>query len=83
MLSIFLVVNVFGWIVRLADISKDRGYIFTVDGLFELVSGKIASFITKLDGSKNAICVLDSAETYDEQKLIPGARPHAGHCAMG
>lgn len=59
---------------------KTGGYIFTVDGLFELFSGEIASFITKLDESKNAICMLDSAETRVEQELIPGARSHAGHC---
>lgn len=49
------------WSVRQADISDDGGYILTVDGLFELVSGKSARFFTKLEEAENAICALNPA----------------------
>src|SRR5690554_1991791 len=37
------------WIVRRADRSDDGGYILTVDGLSELVNGKSARFLTRLE----------------------------------
>jgi superfamily II DNA or RNA helicase len=60
------------WIVRRADPSDDGGYILTVDGLSELVNGKSARFLTKLEEAENAIQVLDPAETRFEQDLTPG-----------
>ena len=60
------------WIVRRADASDDGGYILTVDGLSELVSGKSARFLTKLEEHADAIRVLDPAETRFEQDLTPG-----------
>ncbi len=60
------------WIVRRADPSDDGGYILTVDGLSELVSGKSAKFLTRLEEAENAIRVLDPAETGFEQDLSPG-----------
>ncbi len=60
------------WIVRRADPSDDGGYILTVDGLSELVSGKSARFLTKLEEQADAIRVLDPAETRFEQDLTPG-----------
>lgn len=59
------------WIVRRADPSDDGGYILTVDGLSELVSGKSARFLTQLEEKANAIRVLDPAETRFEQDLSP------------
>lgn len=60
------------WIVRRADPSDDGGYILTVDGLSELVNGKSARFLTRLEESEDAIRVLDPAETRFEQDLTPG-----------
>jgi superfamily II DNA or RNA helicase len=60
------------WIVRRADPSDDGGYILTVDGLSELVNGKSARFLTRLEEAENAIRVLDPAETCFEQDLTPG-----------
>ncbi|MFC2990622.1 DEAD/DEAH box helicase [Halomonas tibetensis] len=60
------------WIVRRADPSDDGGYILTVDGLSELVSGKSARFLTRLEEEADAIRVLDPAETRFEQDLTPG-----------
>jgi hypothetical protein len=60
------------WIVRRVDASDDGGYILTVDGLSELVSGKSARFITKLEEHADAIRVLDPAEIRIEQDLTPG-----------
>ncbi|WP_435403867.1 DEAD/DEAH box helicase [Halomonas sp. MA07-2] len=60
------------WIVRRADPSDDGGYILTVDGLSELVSGKSARFLTQLEEEADAIRVLDPAETRFEQDLTPG-----------
>lgn len=60
------------WIVRRADASDDGGYILTVDGLSELVNGKSARFLTKLEEQADAIRVLDPAETRFEQDLTPG-----------
>lgn len=59
------------WIVRRADPSEDGGYILTVDGLSELVSGKSAQFLTRLEEQANAIRLLDPAETTFEQDLSP------------
>ena len=60
------------WIVRRADASDDGGYILTVDGLSELVTGKSARFLTRLEEQAEAIRVLDPAETRFEQDLSPG-----------
>jgi superfamily II DNA or RNA helicase/uncharacterized protein (UPF0305 family) len=60
------------WIVRRADLSDDGGYVLTVDGLSELVSGKSARFLTKLEEQADSIRVLDPAETVFEQDLTPG-----------
>ncbi|MEX1213442.1 DEAD/DEAH box helicase [Saccharospirillum sp.] len=60
------------WIVRRADPSDDGGYVLTVDGLSELVNGKSARFLTKLEEAEKAIRVLDPAETRFEQDLTPG-----------
>lgn len=59
------------WIVRRADPCDDGGYILTVDGLSELVSGKSAQFLTALEEQENAIRVLDPAETCFEQDCSP------------
>lgn len=60
------------WIVRRADPSDDGGYVLTVDGLSELVSGKSARFLSRLEEQADAIRVLDPAETRFEQDLTPG-----------
>ncbi|MCR9105763.1 MAG: DEAD/DEAH box helicase [Gammaproteobacteria bacterium] len=60
------------WIVRRADACDDGGYVLTVDGLSELVSGKSAQFLTSLEEQADAIRVLDPAETRFEQDLSPG-----------
>lgn len=60
------------WLVRRADPCDDGGYLLTVDGLSELVSGKSAQFLTRLEEQAEAIRVLDPAETRFEQDLSPG-----------
>jgi len=60
------------WIVRRADACDDGGYVLTVDGLSELVSGKSARFLTRLEEEASAIRALDPAETRFEQDLTPG-----------
>lgn len=60
------------WIVRRADLCDDGGYILTVDGLSELVNGKSARFLTKLEEQADAIRVLDPAQTRFEQDMSPG-----------
>ncbi|MDX5327625.1 MAG: ATP-dependent helicase, partial [Marinobacter sp.] len=60
------------WVVRRADPSDDGGHALTVDGLSELVNGKSARFLTRLEEQANAIRVLDPAETRFEQDLTPG-----------
>ncbi|PTL89073.1 hypothetical protein C6W88_19785 [Halomonas litopenaei] len=60
------------WIVRQADPSVDSGYVLTVDGLSQLVSGKSARCLTWLKEEADAIRVLDPAETRFEQDLTPG-----------
>lgn len=62
------------WIVRRADASDDGGYVLTVDGLSELVNGKSARFLTKLEEQADAIRVLDPAETRFEQDLTPALK---------
>ena len=60
------------WIVRRADPCDDGGYILTVDGLSELVSGKSARFLSRLEEDADVIQVLDPAETCFEQDMSPG-----------
>ncbi len=60
------------WIVRRADPCDDGGYILTVDGLSELVNGKSARFLTRLEEEAGTIRVLDPAETRFEQDQSPG-----------
>ncbi len=60
------------WLVRRADPSDDGGYVLTVDGLSELVSGKIARFLTRLEEDADAIRVLDPAGTRFKQGFTPG-----------
>jgi superfamily II DNA or RNA helicase len=60
------------WIVRRADPSDDGGYVLTVDGLSELVNGKSARFLSRLEEQADTIRVLDPAETRFEQDLTPG-----------
>jgi len=60
------------WIVRRADACDDGGYVLTVDGLSELVCGKSARFLTRLEEEASAIRALDPAETRFEQDLTPG-----------
>lgn len=60
------------WIVRRADPCDDGGYILTVDGLSELVNGKSARFLTRLEEDADAIRILDPAETRFEQDMTPG-----------
>lgn len=60
------------WIVRRADLWDDGGYILTLDGLSELVSGKSAQFLTLLEEAAGAIRVLDPAETRFEQDMSSG-----------
>ncbi|MBU0922232.1 MAG: DEAD/DEAH box helicase [Pseudomonadota bacterium] len=60
------------WIVRRADRSDDGGYILTVDGLSELVNGKSARFLTRLEEQAGTIRILDPIETRFEQDMSPG-----------
>lgn len=60
------------WVVRRADPSDDGGYILTVDGLSELVSGKSAQFLSVLEEQADAIQILDPVDTRLEQDLSPG-----------
>lgn len=60
------------WIVRRADRSNDGGYILTVDGLSELVNGKSARFLTRLEEQAGTIRILDPIETRFEQDMSPG-----------
>ncbi len=48
------------WVVRRVDISSDNGQQITCDGVSELVRGKEAVFLTKLEGDLH---VLDPAKT--------------------
>ena len=60
------------WVVRRADPCDDGGYILTVDGLSELVNGKSAKFLSRLEEQADAIRILDPAETRFEQDTTPG-----------
>src|SRR5690625_4075574 len=60
------------WIVRRVDPSDDGGEILTVDGLSELVAGRSARFLSRLEEDATAIRVLDPIETKLEQDLSPG-----------
>ncbi|HCF1684379.1 TPA: DEAD/DEAH box helicase [Pseudomonas aeruginosa] len=60
------------WVVRRADPSDDGGYILTVDGLSELVNGKSAQFLSRLEEQADAIRILDPVETRFEQDITPG-----------
>ncbi|MGM0855877.1 MAG: hypothetical protein ACQEW0_02210 [Pseudomonadota bacterium] len=52
--------------------SNDGGCSLTVDGLSELVSGKSARYLTKLEEAEGAIPVLDPAENRLKQYMPPG-----------
>ncbi|WP_216601337.1 hypothetical protein [Vreelandella azerica] len=67
------------WIVRRADASDDGGYVLTVDGLSELVSGKSARFLTRLEEAEDAIQLLDPAHTRFEQDLTPALKKPPVH----
>lgn len=58
--------------MRRADACDDGGFALTVDGLSELVQGKSARFLTRLEEAADAIRVLDPSETSFEQDLSPG-----------
>lgn len=58
------------WVVRRVDATDDGGFLLTVDGLSELVSGKSAQFLTQLEGE--GLQVLDPAETRLQQDTSPG-----------
>lgn len=60
------------WIIRRADPCEDGGYILTADGISELVNGKSARFLTRLEEGAGGIRVLDPAETRFEQDASPG-----------
>lgn len=57
----------FEWIVRMANPSDDGGYIFTVDGLSELVSGKSTRILTTREEAENATRVIKPNETHCDQ----------------
>jgi hypothetical protein len=82
------------WIVRRAAPCDDGGYSLTVDGLSELVSGKNAQFLTRLEKDADAIRVLVLSETHYDQTgrivftlskgLVGGGLPHkAGKKELG
>lgn len=50
------------WLVRRVDPSSDGGYLLNCDGISDLVRGRSALFLTKLEGEKQ-ITVLDPAKT--------------------
>ncbi len=50
------------WLVRRVDPSSDGGYLLNCDGVSDLVRGRSALFLTKLEGEKQ-ITVLDPAKT--------------------
>jgi superfamily II DNA or RNA helicase len=60
------------WVVRRADPCDDGGYILTVDGLSELVNGKSAQFLSRLEEQADVIRILDPADTRFEQDTTPG-----------
>ena len=56
------------WLIRRADASTDGGWLLTCDGISELVRGRSALFLDKLE---DAIEVLDPATT----ELVPDSSP--------
>jgi superfamily II DNA or RNA helicase len=50
------------WLVRRVDPSSDGGYLLNCDGISDLVRGRSALFLTKLEG-EDRITVLDPAKT--------------------
>ena len=48
------------WVIRRVDLSSDRGYQLTCDGISEIVRGKEAVFLTRLE---EQIKILDPATT--------------------
>lgn len=60
------------WGVRRTVPRDDGGYVHTVDDLSELVSGRNARFLTKLEKQTDTIRVLNPVETRFEQDLTPG-----------
>ncbi|MGI9251000.1 MAG: DEAD/DEAH box helicase [Pseudohongiellaceae bacterium] len=50
------------WVIRRVDSTSDNGYQLTCDGLSELVSGKEAIFLTRLEG-QDSVKILDPATT--------------------
>ena len=48
------------WVIRRVDVSSDRGYQLTCDGISELVRSKEAIFLTQLE---DEIKILDPATT--------------------
>jgi superfamily II DNA or RNA helicase len=57
------------WLIRRVDHSSDGGYLIFCDGISELVRGRAAEFLTKLE---DGITVLDPAETV----LVPDSSSH-------
>ena len=59
------------WLVRRVDPSSDGGYLLNCDGVSDLVRGRSALFLTKLEGEERII-VLDPAKT----ELVTDASSH-------
>src|ERR1700752_3033465 len=57
------------WLIRRVDHSRAGGYLIFCDGISELVRGRAAEFLTKLE---DGITVLDPAETV----LVPDSSSH-------
>lgn len=78
------------WIVRRADRSDDGGYILTVDGLSELVNGKSARFLTRLEEQARQLPPTTLGHPRTHRRSAPGVlrqlhpRPHRpGHLPGG
>lgn len=50
------------WVIRRVDLTSDNGYQLTCDGITELVRGKEAIFLTKLENEEQ-VKILDPATT--------------------
>lgn len=50
------------WVIRRVDLTSDKGYQLTCDGISELVRGKEAIFLTQLEDQEN-VKILDPATT--------------------
>jgi superfamily II DNA or RNA helicase len=59
------------WLVRRVDPSSDGGYLLNCDGVSDLVRGRSALFLTKLEGD-DRITILDPAKT----ELVTDASSH-------